>query len=485
MRAVSAVALTALVVALIASAPAVSAQDGEGIYVSEVNVTPETPQVGETVTVTATVVNGGDVPFDLSQVSAVRWEASETVSATNLGTVEPGGEIRVPLTLRFGSQGTKEFQMRASGTAEGTGVGNVRYPVSVEVVDIPVDVDASVETAAVGAWNPVEVEVSNGGDEEIRGLRATADGYGFTTEEGGFLPRLEPGETETVDVLVSSDTEGDKEVTVTSTYTNGDGNPLTVEDTAAVRFEERDHKLTLRASTSESGVETTVANLGNAAVQNVRVRGGADVSSVDVGDLGARSSETVEMNVTGAERERTVELVASYELGGERRTASTTLDYTPRSNIRLTGTSVEGAGVVTVTGSASNVGVEDAQGVVVEVAETPNVEPAPPRTDYFVGTVPASDFGTFEVSARVTGNASEIPVRVSYVADGESVERVQNVTYTGSGFGGAGTAGGSTPTGAGGPSDGGADSSGSPVWLFAVLAALVVGVVAYGWRKRG
>jgi hypothetical protein len=478
MRRIALVAV--LVVSLAVSASAVSAQSGtEGIHISGVNVTPETPQVGETVTVTATVKNDGDTAFDLSQVSLVRWEESSTVGTTNIGTIAPDESVEVPLTVTFDTEGTKRFDVRASG--KGTSIGTVKYPVSVDVEDSPVGVDASLDPAAVSAWNPVEVEVSNGGTGEIRGISVTADGYGFRTVEDGFLTNLSEGETDSVDVLVSSDSTGEKDIRVSVGYTNSDGNSLTVEETITARFEERNHELALRTSSSENGIEATLANLGNAAVQDVRVRGGAAVSSVDVGDVGARSSETVTMNVTGVERERAVELTASYELDGESRTETATVEYSPRSNIRLTGTSVEGAGSVTVTGSASNVGVEDAEGVVVEVAETPNVEPAPPQADYFVGTVPASDFGTFELNARVTGDVSDIPVVVSYVADGDSVERVYNVTYSGGGVG----AGTSTPDSEPSSSQETEGSSGVPVSAFAVLAVLVVGVVAYGWRKRG
>jgi hypothetical protein len=240
----------------------------------------------------------------------------------------------------------------------------------------------------------------------------------------------------------------------------------------------------LRAVSSESGIDVTVANLGNAAVQDVRIRGGAPVAPAEVDGVDARSSETVTVNVTGVERERRLELTAAYELGGERRTATTAVEYAPRSNIRLTGTSVEGAGTVTITGSTSNVGVRDADGVVVEVAETEAVEPAPPQADYFVGTVPASDFGTFELNARVTGNVSEIPVRVSYVSDGKSYERVRNVSYAGFGAGaGVGPPSGGAAGGSQERTEGG--SSGVPTGLFAALGLLVVGVIAYGWRKRG
>lgn len=474
------VALVLVAALLVAAAPVVAGQEsqGEGIHISDVNVTPDTPQVGETVTVTTTVENDGTESFDLSQVRIVRWDEGETVSATNLGTVAEDESIEVPLTLTFEETGTKTFEVRASGS--GSNIGSVQYPVSVEVTGNRVDVEASVDAAAVGAWTPVEVEVSNGGASEIRGLRATAEGYEFRTEEDGFISNVSPGETETVDVLVSSDTTGVKDVTASVRYTDGDGNSLTAEDDVTVRFEERDHDLSLRASTSENGVEATVANLGNAAVQDVRVRGGNAVTPVDVGDVDALSSETVDMNVTGVKQERTVELTATYELGGERRSETATVEYAPRSNVRLTGTSVEGAGTLTVTGSASNVGIEDAEGVVVEVVETENVEPAPPQSDYFVGTVPASDFGTFELNARTTGNVSEIPVRVSYVADGESYDRVQNVSYSGIGAGVA-------APGTEGPeeSSDGPSNSGVPTWLFAALVLLVVGVVGYGWRRRG
>ena len=90
------------------------------------------------------------------------------------------------------------------------------------------------------------------------------------------------------------------------------------------------------------------------------------------------------------------------------------------ATIELTGLSVgrEG-GLLQITGSTSNVGMTSAQSVVVRVVETENVDPAAPNRDFFVGEVPSSDFSSFDLTARTTGNVSAIPVEVSYIVDGE------------------------------------------------------------------
>lgn len=449
--------------------------DGEGIHISEVNVTPETPEVDESVTVTATVKNDGNERFDLSQVRLIRWDESETVTATNLGTVSPDEEIEVPLTVSFSSEGTKEFVVRASGRS--SSIGSVEYPVTVEVGGSQANVDTDVGEAAAGAWVPLDVEVSNGGNDEIRNVRVEASGYGVETQEGGFVSNVSAGGTETVRLYVMSDTEGEETVTTSVRYTNSDGNSLTVERDETVWFEERDHELRLQAETSEDGIEATVVNVGNAAVQDVLVEGGAEVVPVEIEYVDPKSSETVELNVTGVQEERDIDLSASYDLGDERRNADATVGYAPESDVRLTGVSVNGAGTVTITGSASNVGVEDADSVLLAVEDTEGVEPAPPQSDYFVGTVPASDFGTFELNAQVTGNVSEIPVEVRYVSDGERFERTEYVSYgDDGGFGGA----------AAGPNEAEIpeDDGGLPTWVIAALIVGVVAVMAYGWRKR-
>jgi len=468
---------------VLVSVPAVGAQGAalEGIHISEVNVTPENPGVGETVTVTAIIKNDGNTRFDLSQVRLMGVEGPPSIS--NLGTVAPDSEIEVPLSTTFDTEGTKEFRVRASGTTGG--IGTVYQSVTVNVGSRSTYVETSSEKAVVGTWVPLDVEVSNGADSDIHNVRVSAEGGVQVKESEAFLPQVAPNETQTVELLVMSDSVREEVVDVSVSYDNPNGNTVTVTDEEVLNFVEGSAEVELTASATEDGVEVTLLNRGDASVQDVLVEGEDNVTPVEVEGVRGRSSETVELNVTGVQEETTLELSASYDVGDERRTKTTTVGYSPRSDVRLTGTSVSGGATLTVTGSASNVGVEDAQGVLLTVVDTENVDPTQPQSDYFVGTVPASDFGTFELNARVTGETDSIPVRVSYNAGGERHERTVEVEYDGaSAFGDTGRGPSSEAPPVSGP-DKDTSNEGSPPTLLVV--ALIVGVVAvmtYGWRKR-
>lgn len=84
-------------------------------------------------------------------------------------------------------------------------------------------------------------------------------------------------------------------------------------------------------------------------------------------------------------------------------------------NVTLTGVSaVASGGTLELSATASNVGSDSVESVVVSLPGTDSVE----ATDYFVGEIDGSDFSSFTVSSAVTGNVSQVPVEVSYVVDG-------------------------------------------------------------------
>jgi len=115
-------------------------------------------------------------------------------------------------------------------------------------------------------------------------------------------------------------------------------------------------------------------------------------------------------------------------------TKSTTVDVSARSaqesvdptlgsaTIQLTGIEMESEDDhMRITGSASNLGTDDIESVLVRVVETETVEPTNPNRDFFIGTVPGSDFGTFDLTAEIGGNTTRVPVEVSYISDGNRI----------------------------------------------------------------
>ena len=109
--------------------------------------------------------------------------------------------------------------------------------------------------------------------------------------------------------------------------------------------------------------------------------------------------------------------------------------------------------------------------VVLAVVPAEGVEPVAPNREYFVGTVPASDFVSFDLTARIDDDVTSVPVRVTYLADG--VERSEDVSVPYE-----------PPETVAGESDGGGGLGllGSVVLLVAVVAVAAGGVL--WWRRR-
>jgi len=107
--------------------------------------------------------------------------------------------------------------------------------------------------------------------------------------------------------------------------------------------------------------------------------------------------------------------------------ANDSANTTPPAKIALTGVDIERTdGSIHISGSASNVGGQDAKSVLISVVKTDTVEPAYPGRTYFVGAVPASDFAAFDVYATADANASEISLQIRYLDNGE--EKLQNTS---------------------------------------------------------
>lgn len=296
---------------------------------------------------------------------------------------------------------------------------------------------------------------------------------------------IEPGESVTLNVSAALDSVGPHDLLVELRLESVSGEWATVRRPLSVRVRQPHPRLSVTAGETIPGspapVNVTVSNGMDAPVRDVELR--LDPDSVTVEDdrlvvprLAAGDDRLFNLTARGPTRgAETIEARLAYTTAdGIRRTTTETLTArfvrpTNPANVSLTGIEVSRqGGTLLVRGTAGNHGGSQADSVEVSVGRTDAVAPAQSSADYFVGSLAASDFSSFTVSARLTGNHSRvtIPLRVSYVVTGVERTRTVGVAYD--------------PVSPQAPSGG----SGPPVPLAigaGLLLAAVVGAGAWRW----
>jgi hypothetical protein len=138
----------------------------------------------------------------------------------------------------------------------------------------------------------------------------------------------------------------------------------------------------------------------------------------------------------------------------------------------LTGIEVESMpavmNVYKITGDINNAGLEEAKSVVMKVGDAEGIEAMHPYKAYFVGLLSADDFSSFELNVKVVENETRVPLLIEYKdEDGNlfsmtehiSIERHQGTTGSG-------------------------ELSPSMIAVLVVVAIVVLGLIAYSWKKR-
>jgi uncharacterized membrane protein YgcG len=500
------VVLVCLLGAVVGAAPAGAAN--ASVTVSNVSVTPDTAVTGETIRIEPTVRNlaSSADPVEIEAV-ALRTRGGrleEFDRIRNLGTLSPGAEIPVPLTASFDEPGTRRLELTVYGDDDdGDGI-LVEYPVTLTVVEESPRVSVDVGPATAGAETTATVTVANGIDRDLRNLQLRLTGVATDEPRRRVLSALPAGETRTFRFNVTPAAAGSGETTARLRYRLAGGPRRTATASTTVDVDARRERVTLNATVAQnrSGdreLRVSAANVGNVPVERLVVRGRASNGTVGqavVERLPPGSTRSVALPVSDLDGTATVELRGVYEVGGatNRTTGETVVVRANPGRVALTGVDSDPeGGHLRITGSASNVGLEPVDSVVVSVVPTEGVDPTPPNREYFVGTVPASDFVSFDVTARVEPDVTRVPLEVTYLSGG--VERATTVEVPiepavgadGSG-GGSADGGGSGGSGSDGAAGGG-DSGGLGGLLLPVVGGLVVllvvvGFVAIAWRNR-
>ncbi|MDS0298409.1 hypothetical protein NDI76_06620 [Halogeometricum sp. S1BR25-6] len=451
-------------------------------FISNATVSPEQPAPGEQFTVRTTVQNsqqsGGG--FEITDVYVrQRGSTDDVARVEDIGTLPPGSDVTVPLTASFDSTGTRELRVYVVGRNPSDEVVRLQYPVVVTVREGGPQVGVSVEDAVVGTEGTVQVTAANGEDTAVRNLRVSLSGDAGIRDDTRVLATLPGNESRTFNFSVTPRSQT-TDLAARVQYTTTSGSTRTVAESVTLDADPLRESVQLDASVVGDGadpdVAVDVANLGNAPLEDAVVelaRDGNVLFRRPVADVAPDETRTTRVNVSNVET-GPMDVRVRYETGGRTGEATTRLNYSANpGRIELTGLDYETEeGKLHVSGTASNVGLGDVDSVVVRVVRTENVTPARPNPEYFVGSIPASDFSSFDLYAEVDPGTETVPIEVTYLANG--AERTTRTELDVSDLNAQ-------------PAEEG-DSGGLPTLPLVVLAALallvIVGVAGYAYFRR-
>ncbi|MFD1569117.1 CARDB domain-containing protein [Halorubrum laminariae] len=306
--------------------------------------------------------------------------------------------------------------------------------VSAQEQGVTVSVESSTEEPVVGETVTFNVTVTNqeGGngvvDVSSIMLRTNQEHYERVEDIGS----LAPGGSLTVQMTSTFEEAGQKNLKAhVSAERAAGGNLRAYYSPVTVDVQELDINGGLSATTNNSD-ETTVSftNYGNVELSDIEITASVDDAvrdRRDAFDVDPNEADSVTFD-TGEYGTDSVTFMAAYTARGDRHetTRTVTLDQEVAGEIRLTGIDVTGSGSATsIDGEAANVGGTDVESVLVSIPDTDGISPSGGSGEYFVGSVDASEFATFELTANIESDT--VPIEIAYIVDNERVTLTQTI----------------------------------------------------------
>jgi hypothetical protein len=460
---------------------------------SNVATAPAAPTTGEPVTVSATVqLSAGSAATAEIERVLLRNDSTTLARAVGPGSLSQGDSLTVDLVTSFAERGQKDLTLVAvANSSSANETVRIERPVTLVVRDSPPGMDVTVPDPVAGVESRVAVELSNPNADAVSDLEVTLEGDRGVRKRA-TVPTLASGATTSVNLSMRP-TAGEQTLVVATAYTTATGErdvtrrrvtvdapPLREDVGVAISRvpppEEGGGNANVAAllggaaglggggggALQEEGggedtaerVQVAVTNFGNAPLETVVVRpraGDRRLPRQYVGRLAPGETGTVQVDLSTVEGSATVVAVANYTVAGTGPAGSRDADVRdadararqgrargsfefrqPAGDIRVTDVSLsfDDDGTLRISGNAGNIGTAPVDGVVVQMGSNEFVEPAYPGRTYFVGTVDGSEFAPFELTADVDAeNATDLPVRVTYVVDGEERTRTAALPF--------------------------------------------------------
>lgn len=338
----------------------------------------------------------------------------------------------------------------------------------------------------VGEKVTVEVTISNQeGSNSIVDvssimLRTTNEHYERIEDVGGIAP----GGSLTIPITTTFETAGEKDLLAhvsAASQSNGSGssNLRAYYRPISIDVEAPEIDAGIAATTNSSGETTaTLTNYGNTELTDVEIHTSIDGNQRDhrdAFDISPNESDSVTFNTDNYASD-TVTLTGEYTARSERHEVTRTVDLNQQvqGEIRLTSVEVTEQGTaVSIDGEAANIGGTDVESVLVRVPDSDTVSPTAGSGEFFVGSVDASEFATFELSSSVANGTDTLPIELTYIVDDERITTTQSIDITSADAGSTGA----NQDGAAATStdDGSSGSSGPPIVPLVVGLIVVLG----------
>jgi hypothetical protein len=426
----------AVVVALVGVALPASAATTD-VAIRSVTASTDQPAPGESFTLAVEVANlqSSTGPVDVTDVYVrTAGTATEHARIEDVGTVAAGSSLTVPLTMHLDRLGGKRLTVTAVLEDGDGNVTRVSYPVYVEVREPD---EAVLSVAALdpvaGQETTANVTVGNGDSATLSNVQLELGGDATVADPERVSASLPAGSQATFGYRVTFPDAGRQTLAATLTYTTSEGYTRTIERTTTVTVDpatvDAEVTASVDAGNGSAAIRASLTAFGNVELRDGQIRAvvaNETVARALVPDVAPKSTRTVTLDASDVPP-GTVRVVAAFTAAGERRTAETSLRYSPApsSAIRLTGVEISRLGSrLTVNGSATNVGSSPAESVLLSVADTPSVRPDAPDGEAFVGGVGPSASVPFALTANASGDVATIPVVVEYTVDGERLSEV-------------------------------------------------------------
>lgn len=324
--------------------------------ITGVNVTTDNPVTGDSVLIETTIANleSSDGNLDITDVYLRTAPGAKTfVRVEEIGALDPGGSVTVPMSVTFETTGEKDLTVNVVVKSDDGTIKTYERPLILDVEEprVRAQLDADADN---GRYGTTQLDVTNAGNVEFTDIELTASADG-TVIDRTYIFDLDP-ETNRTAVFDTRNASNER-VTFEATFTANDRSHTA---THTIDLREREEVLgevlltSVEITRTATGVtlEGDASNIGgtDAGSVLVEVSGSADVRPVPpsgryfVGEVETGEFATFELTAEAQPNASSVPVEISYIAENERVQTTQRIDLAETGGVTPAAESSGGGG---------------------------------------------------------------------------------------------------------------------------------------------